>query len=92
MLDPITHSIMFDPVFVGETGSTSCDSLTLSRHFQKTGKRTDPFTGMPIVGEIRKNENLKERIKKFLEKENVMSTMGDVEVDVFMPDEAASMG
>ena len=47
---------------------------------------------MPIVGEIRKNENLKERIKKFLEKENVMSTMGDVEVDVFMPDEAASMG
>ena len=92
MLDPITHSIMFDPVFVGETGSTSCDSLTLSRHFQKTGKRTDPFTGMPIVGEIRKNENLKERIKKFLEKENVMSTMGDVDVDVFMPDEAASMG
>tara|TARA_A100001037_G_scaffold131859_1_gene119668 strand:- start:1412 stop:1951 length:540 start_codon:yes stop_codon:yes gene_type:complete len=92
MLDPITHSIMFDPVFVGETGSTSCDSSTLSRHFQKTGKRTDPFTGMPIVGEIRKNENLKERIKKFLEKENVMSTMGDVEVDVFMPDEAASMG
>ena len=92
MLDPITHSIMFDPVFVGETGSTSCDSLTLSRHFQKTGKRTDPFTGMPIVGEIRKNENLKELIKKFLEKENVMSTMGDVDVDVFMPDEAASMG
>ena len=54
----------------------------------KTGKRTDPFTGLPVVGEIRRNENLKERIKKFLQKENVMSTMGDVDVDVFMPDEA----
>merc|ERR1712216_737823 len=72
-LDPITHSIMLDPVFVGKTEKTSCDFSTLSRHFQKSGKRTDPFTGLPVVGEIRRNAKLKERIKKLLQKENAMS-------------------
>ena len=91
MLDPITHSIMLDPVFVGGTEKTCCDFSTLSKHFQKSGKRTDPFTGLPVVGEICRNEKLKERIKKFLEKENVMSMIGDVDVDVFVPDDAMSM-
>jgi hypothetical protein len=91
MLDPITHSIMLDPVFVGGTEKTCCDSSTLSKHFQKSGKRTDPFTGLPVVGEIRRNEKLKERIKKFLEKEKVMSMIGDVDVDVFVPDDAMSL-
>ena len=66
MLDPITHSIMLDPVFVGKTEKTSCDFSTLSRHFQKSGKRTDPFTGLPVVGEIRRNEKLKRTHKKTL--------------------------
>ena len=91
MLDPITHSIMLDPVFVGGTEKTCCDSSTLSKHFQKSGKQTDPFTGLPVVGEIRRNEKLKERIKKFLEKEKVMSMIGDVDVDVFVPDDAMSL-
>merc|ERR1712205_78580 len=89
-LDPITHSIMLDPVFVGKTEKTSCDFSTLSRHFQKSGKRTDPFTGLPVVGEIR-NAKLKERIKKLLRKENAMSMIGDVDVDVFTPDDAMSV-
>ena len=91
MLDPITHSIMLDPVFVGKTEKTSCDFSTLSRHFQKSGKRTDPFTGLPVVGEIRRNAKLKERIKKLLQKENAMSMIGDVDVDVFTPDDAMSV-
>ena len=34
-------------------------SRRFPEHFQKTGKRTDPFTGLPVVGEIRRNAKLK---------------------------------
>ena len=43
--------------FLWAKRKTSCDFSTLSRHFQKSGKRTDPFTGLPVVGEIRQERS-----------------------------------
>ena len=45
------------PSFCGQNGEDILRLLDAFRHFQKSGKRTDPFTGLPVVGEIRRKRS-----------------------------------